>query len=74
MVSVETAVQQDPEALKTRIKKLNSKAGQMKMDLHDLAEGLPVNYEQLIAVATDTYGIFKEIDDLKKQLAALEKA
>jgi hypothetical protein len=74
MVSVDIAVQQDPEALKTQIKKLNSKAGQMKMDLHDLAEGLPVNYEQLIAVATDTYAIFKDIDDLKKQLAALERA
>lgn len=72
MVSVNAVVQQDPEALKTQIKKLNSKAGQMKMDLHDLAEGLPVNYEQLIAVATDTYAIFKEIDDLKKQLASLE--
>ena len=34
--------------LKKTIRKLNSKAGQMKMDLHDLAEGLPTDYEKLI--------------------------
>mgnify|MGYP002785472535 FL=1 len=60
------------EELKTTIKRLNSKAGQMKMDLHDLAEGLPVNYETLIDGATQTYRIFHEIDQLKKQLKALE--
>lgn len=58
----------DVEALKTQIKRLNSKAGQMKMDLHDLAEGLPTDYEQLIEVATQTYEIFRELNDLKQQL------
>ncbi|NBQ20141.1 MAG: hypothetical protein EBU30_00130, partial [Synechococcaceae bacterium WB6_3B_236] len=33
--------QLDSEVLRQRIRSLNSKAGQMKMDLHDLAEGLP---------------------------------
>lgn len=61
------------EELKTRIKRLNSKAGQMKMDLHDLAEGLPTNYEQLIEVATQTYEIFREIHDLKQQLKQQEQ-
>ena len=37
----------DIEALKKQIKRLNSKAGQMKMDLHDIAEGLPNDLEQL---------------------------
>ncbi len=60
------------EALKAQIKRLNSKAGQMKMDLHDLAEGLPTNYEQLMEVAGQTYAIFKQIDQLKQQLATLE--
>ena len=67
---VETAV--NPETLKTEIKRLNSKAGQMKMDLHDLAEGLPTNYETLIQVANETYAIFYELDQLKKQLKILE--
>ena len=62
----------NPEALKTQIKRLNSKAGQMKMDLHDLAEGLPTDYETLIEVAKETYAIFDELDQLKKQLKTLE--
>lgn len=61
------------EELKTQIKRLNSKAGQMKMDLHDLAEGLPTNYEQLIVVATQTYEIFREIHELKQQLKQQEQ-
>lgn len=68
-----TEIPTDVEALKTLIKKLNSKAGQMKMDLHDLAEGLPTDYDKLMDVAGETYAIFKQIDDLKKQLKQLEK-
>ena len=68
--TVQTTV--NSEALKTQIKKLNSKAGQMKMDLHDLAEGLPTDYETLIEVANKTYAIFDELDQLKKQLKTLE--
>lgn len=67
---VETTV--DIETLKTQIKRLNSKAGQMKMDLHDLAEGLPTDYESLMTVAQETYAIFDQLDQLKKQLKILE--
>jgi hypothetical protein len=65
-----------PEAvaeLKTTIKRLNSKAGQMKMDLHDLAEGLPTDYEKLIEEATKTYDIYRELAELKKQLKTWEQ-
>ncbi|MGI0485148.1 CCE_0567 family metalloprotein [Pantanalinema rosaneae CENA516] len=62
------------EELKTQIKRLNSKAGQIKMDLHDLAEGLPTNYEQLMELAQQTYDIFHQLDNLKKQLKAQEQA
>jgi hypothetical protein len=68
-----TEIPTDVEALKMLIKKLNSKAGQMKMDLHDLAEGLPTDYDTLMEVAGQTYAIFKQIDDLKKQLKQLEQ-
>ncbi|OLP16669.1 hypothetical protein BST81_19725 [Leptolyngbya sp. 'hensonii'] len=61
-----------PTELKTQIKRLNSKAGQMKMDLHDLAEGLPTDYERLMEVAGQTYEIFRQIDELKQQLARSE--
>ncbi len=65
-----------PEAvaeLKKKIKKLNSKAGQMKMDLHDLAEGLPTDYETLIEEATKTYEIYRQLAELKQQLKSWEK-
>ncbi len=61
------------EELKTQIKRLNSKAGQMKMDLHDLAEGLPTDYERLIDAASETYQIYRQIDQLKQQLKQWEQ-
>lgn len=61
------------EDLKTHIKRLNSKAGQMKMDLHDLAEGLPTDYERLIDAASETYQIYRQIDELKQQLKQWEQ-
>lgn len=59
--------------LKKYIRRLNSKAGQMKMDLHDLAEGLPTDYEKLVTMATETYQIFHELDLLKKELKIKEE-
>ena len=40
----------------------------MKMDLHDLAEGLPTDYEQLLDVARATYDIYRQLNELKQQL------
>jgi hypothetical protein len=61
------------EELKTKIKRLNSKAGQMKMDLHDLAEGLPTDWEKLPEEAAKVYEVYRELDQLKKQLKTWEK-
>ncbi|MEM5345610.1 CCE_0567 family metalloprotein [Paraburkholderia azotifigens] len=41
----------DPQELKTRLKKLNALATQAKMDLHDLSEDLPASWEQIMIVA-----------------------
>lgn len=41
----------DLEALKAEIKKLNARATQAKMDLHDLSEELPTNWERIPEVA-----------------------
>ena len=62
------------EELTGKIRKLNSKAGQMKMDLHDLAEGLPTDYKKLMDVAAETYEIYRELDELKQQLKKLENS
>jgi hypothetical protein len=64
---------EDIEALKKSIKRLNSRAGQQKMDLHDLAEGLPINYKTLLEMAQKTYDIYFELDQLKKQLKIWEE-
>lgn len=61
------------EELKTKIKRLNSKGGQLKMELHDLAEGLPTDFEQIMEVASRTYELYRELDELKKQLKAREQ-
>lgn len=63
----------DTGELKAQIKRLNSKAGQMKMDLHDLAEGLPTNYDRLIEAATETYAIYHQLNQLKQQLKQAEQ-
>jgi hypothetical protein len=62
------------EEITTKIKKLNSKAGQMKMDLHDLAEGLPTDYHKLMDVAAATYEIYCQLDGLKQQLKKMENS
>ncbi len=59
--------------LKVEIKRLNSKAGQLKMDLHDLAEGLPTDYKQLMELSATTYDVYCQLDAMKEQLAAWEK-
>ncbi len=61
------------EELKLQIKRLNSKAGQLKMDLHDLAEGLPKDYQQLTALATQTYEVYHQLNELRCQLKNWER-
>ena len=41
----------DLESLKAEAKKANAKATQAKMDLHDLSEELPTNWERILDVA-----------------------
>ena len=41
----------DLETLKAEVKKLNARATQAKMDLHDLSEELPTNWERIPEVA-----------------------
>lgn len=71
--STDPSLSPSAEDLKAQIKRLNSKAGQMKMDLHDLAEGLPTDYKRLVEAATETYEIYRQLDELKQQLRRLEQ-
>jgi hypothetical protein len=59
----------DPEALKAEIKKLSAKAMQLKMDLHDLSEELPTNWQKIPELAQRTYDAFSQLEAKRTALA-----
>jgi hypothetical protein len=61
----------DPDELKARLKKLNARATQAKMDLHDLSEELPTNWEQIFAVAQRCHEAHAMLMDARKAAASL---
>ncbi len=62
------------EALKAEIKKLSAKATQAKMDLHDLSEELPVNWQQIPEVAKRAHEAYAILEKKRAQLKHLETA
>ncbi len=62
------------EALKAEIKKLSAKATQAKMDLHDLSEELPVNWQQIPEVARRAHDAYAILEKKRAQLKHLETA
>lgn len=60
----------DIETLKAEVKKLNARATQAKMDLHDLSEDLPTNWEKILDVAQTAYEAHKSLMAARKDLAA----
>ena len=61
----------DIDALKDEIKKLNARATAKKMDLHDLSEELPTNWQNILTVAQETYDAFKLLTEKRAELKAL---
>ena len=68
-MSTETA-----DELKARIKKLNAQATQAKMDLHDLSEELPTNWENILVVAQKAYDAHAALTEARKAQAAAAAA
>jgi hypothetical protein len=64
----------DLETLKAEIKKLSAKATQSKMDLHDLSEELPLQWQTILAVAQRAYDAFAELEQKRAALKNLESA
>ena len=62
----------DVETLKAEIKKLSAKAIQAKMDLHDLSEELPVNWQSIMTVAQKAHDAFAELELKRANLKTLE--
>ena len=54
-----------PEEHKAQLKRLNAAAVKAKMDLHDLAEELPRDWEQILAVAQLAYDAHKALAEAR---------
>jgi len=64
----------DVETLKAEIKKLSAKAMDAKMNLHDLSEELPINWQNIMTVAQKAYDLFGELEQKRASLKQLESA
>lgn len=62
---------EDMEALKAQVKKLNAQATQLKMDLHDLSEDLPTNWERILEVAQTAFDAHAALMQARKRLSEL---
>ena len=62
------------DTLKAEIKKLSAKAMQAKMDLHDLSEELPINWQQILDVAQRAHDAFSTLEGKRARMKQLETA
>lgn len=62
----------DVESLKDEVRKLSSRATTAKMNLHDLAEDLPINWQSIISVAQKAYDTYESLEAKRAELKALE--
>ena len=62
----------DLETLKAELKRLSAKATTAKMDLHDLSEELPTDWERIPEVAAKAHAVFAELTAKRAQLKRLE--
>ena len=58
----------DSDTLKAEIKKMSNAALKAKMDLHDLSEELPVNWESIPDVAKVAFESYKSLEALRAAL------
>lgn len=61
------------DELQMRLRKENSRASRLKLDLHDLAEDLPDGWERIPEVAAQTHEAYQEVQRLAAALAALSR-
>lgn len=62
----------DLETKKKEVKRLSARAMKMKMDLHDLSEELPVNWQSIMEVAQATYDVFAQLEVARAELKSLQ--
>lgn len=64
----------DIDTLKAEIKKLSARATTAKMNLHDLSEELPINWQHIMATAEAARDAYKDLEDARTRLKSLESA
>ena len=58
----------DVETLQAGIRIISARATNMKMNLHDLAEELPINWQTIMTKAQQTYDAFKSLEAVRTAL------
>jgi hypothetical protein len=61
----------EEDALKAELKKLSARAMQLKMDLHDLSEELPLRWETIPDVARQAFDAFAALEAKREELKKL---
>jgi len=64
-------ISEDIEQLKARIKKLSAQSTHWKMNLHDLSEELPINWENILCVAQETHAAYESLIRARQKLSSL---
>lgn len=57
---------------KTEIKKLSARATTAKMNLHDLAEDLPINWQNIMTTAEAARDAYAALESARAELKELE--
>lgn len=60
----------DVGGLKARVAKMNARATQLKMDLHDLSEEWPSGWERIPEIAQKPFDAYRALCEARKALAA----
>ncbi|MCA8878559.1 MAG: hypothetical protein KDA73_01105 [Rhodobacteraceae bacterium] len=61
------------DELEAQVKKLSMRSTTAKMNLHDLSEELPTDWEKIPDVAAETFQVFRELAEARKALKAARK-
>lgn len=61
---------EDIETIKAGIKTLSARAVNLKMNLHDLAEDLPVGWEKIPEIAAQAFDAYKLLSEARARLSA----
>jgi hypothetical protein len=62
------------DEVKAEIKKLSAKAMNMKLNLHDLSEELPLNWHTILPIAQETHDAYAALEVARHKLKELETA